>query len=113
MPRKLSESAKKKRKTKASRVIEDGKDLPSNIKHPMIEGLYRIGWSASKIIKSTGIPQKTVYRSIKKYEESGTCGTDAIQSKAMAWARKYGSSSAAQKFNVDTDLIKEWMKGQW
>ena len=56
MPRKLSDSAKEKRVKKMNRRIEQGKDVPAGIKHPMIEGLYRIGWDAVKISKEIGIP---------------------------------------------------------
>src|SRR3954453_692261 len=97
MPRRLSDSAKEKREKRANRKIEEGRNLPAGIKHPMIEGLYRIGWDAVKINKETGIPLMTVRDSIKHYEEKGTCDA-TIKPNAIAWARKYGSKSAAEKF---------------
>ena len=57
---------------KNKRRIEKAKHLPQDIEHAMIEGLYRIGWSATKITKGTGLPQTTVYRGIEPFEEQGT-----------------------------------------
>ena len=51
MPRKLKKSAKQKRKKKVQRKIEAAEDLPKNIKQSMVEGLYRIGWDAIRIIE--------------------------------------------------------------
>ena len=116
MPRKLSDRVKAKRVKKANRRIEEAKDLPSHIKHSMIEGLYRIGWDAQKIIKQTGLGKSTVYDNIKSFEERGTCtppNDAATKLKAISWAKKYGSSSAAKKFKVDPQLVKVWMKGNW
>ena len=112
MPRKLGDSAKEKREKKMNRRIEQGKDLPAGIKHPMIEGLYRIGWDAVKISKETGILLMTVRDSIKCYEDKGTCDA-TIKPNAIAWARKYGSKSALEKFEVDIEVVKIWMKGNW
>src|SRR4051812_25156648 len=109
MPHKLSDSVKAKRVKKASRNIEESKSLPSHIKRPMIEGLYRIGWDAPRIIKETGIPRDTVYRNIKRHEERGTCSTKAIKLDAITWARKQGNLSASKKFKVDQEVIKDWM----
>ena len=91
MPRKLSDSAKEKREKKMNRRIEQGKDLPAGIKHPMIEGLYRIGWNAVKIRKETGIPLMTVRDSIKRYEDKGTCDA-TIKPNAIAWAQINGGT---------------------
>src|SRR5688500_17111271 len=101
MLRKLSDSVKAKRVKKAIRNIEESKNPPSHIKRPMIEGLYRIGWDAPRIIKETGIPRNTVYRNIKHYEERGICSIKAIKLDAITWARKYGSLYASKKFKVD------------
>src|SRR4051812_21765901 len=104
MPRKLTACAKAKRVKKAGRKIEDTKGLPSTSKRSMIEGLYRIGWDALKIIKETDIPQKVVYQNIKHFEERRTCRPPkdaSIKLKAIAWAHKYGSSSAAKNFKMD------------
>ena len=98
----------------AKRKFEKAKDLPNDIKQAMIEGLYRIGWDATKIINETGIPQATVYQNIERYEKRGTQLNDAsIKSRAISSVRKYGSSSAAKKFTVDMQRIEDWMKGNW
>ena len=112
MPRKLTASAKAKLKKRASREIEDAKDLPHDIKRSMTEGLFRIGWDATKIIKETGLPHDSVYRHIQDFEEQGTY-RPGVNEKAIAWARKYGSSAAAKKFKVDVQVVKDWMKGKW
>ena len=50
---------------------EPGVYLPESIKQPMIEGLYRIGWDAKKIITETGLPSRTVYKNIERGMEGG------------------------------------------
>src|SRR3954465_10754908 len=106
MPRKLNDRLKEKRAKKANRKIEEAKDLQPTIKNSMIEGLYRIGWDALKITRETGLPRETVYRNIKHFEELRTCSWKAIKLDAIAWGRKYGSRSAAKKFDVGQDVLK-------
>ena len=74
----------------------------------MIGGLYRIDWDAVKISKETGIPLTTVRDNIKCYEDKGTCYA-TIKLNAIAWDRKYGSKSAAEKFEVDIEVVKNWI----
>ena len=110
----MSARVKSKRVNNANHMIEEAKDLQNHIKHSMIEGLYRIGWDAQKIIKETGLGKSTVYDNLKRFEERGTCtppNDEATKLRAIAWAKKYGSSSAAKKFKVDQELVKDWIKG--
>uniref|UniRef100_A0A915ERC5 Uncharacterized protein n=1 Tax=Ditylenchus dipsaci TaxID=166011 RepID=A0A915ERC5_9BILA len=116
MSRKLTDSAKAKRKKKKNRKIEKAEDLPNHIKHSMIEGLYRIGWDAPKIIKETGLGKSTVYDNLKRFEKRGTwtpANDEATKLRATAWAKKYGSSSAAKKFKVDQELVFGTNSGFW
>ena len=100
MPRKLSSSANAKRATKARRKVEEAKDLPEDIKHSMIEGLYRIGWSAQKIVSDIGLPRRTVFDNIKRFEERRTCrrlNDESVRMKVIEWARKYGSREVQRR----------------
>uniref|UniRef100_A0A915DUB2 Uncharacterized protein n=1 Tax=Ditylenchus dipsaci TaxID=166011 RepID=A0A915DUB2_9BILA len=50
------------------------------------------------MIEETGLPHDSGNRYIKDFEEQGTY-------------RKYGSSAAAEKFEVYVQVVKDWMKG--
>ena len=70
MPRKVTESAKKKRLEKQQRTIEKPTDLPDNLKQATIEFLYRTGKEAKDIIEVTGIRSNTVYDNINRIKET-------------------------------------------
>lgn len=72
MPRKLTESAKKRREEKKQRIIEMPANVPDHLKQSTIEFLWRTGKDAKEIIDLTGIAMKTVYENIKRIKETGT-----------------------------------------
>uniref|UniRef100_A0A915CL77 Uncharacterized protein n=1 Tax=Ditylenchus dipsaci TaxID=166011 RepID=A0A915CL77_9BILA len=90
MPQKLTASAKTKEKKRALCEIEDAKDLTHDIERSMTEGLFRISWDALRVIKERAcvMIRSETYR-------------PAVKEKTIAWARKYGSSAVAKKFEVD------------
>lgn len=72
MPRKLTESAKKRRQEKKERIVEKPSDVPDYLKRSTIEFLWRIGKDAKEIIDFTGISKSTVYDCINRIKETGT-----------------------------------------
>src|SRR5215470_12001877 len=71
MPRKQTESSKRKRKEEEERKIEKPSDLPNHLKQATIEFHYRTGKSPTEIIAVTGIQKSTVYEVIKRLKASG------------------------------------------
>jgi len=72
MPRKLTESAKRKREKAKNRVVEKPSQLPEILKQHTIEALFRMGWDATRISREIGFPLRTVQANIKRYKESGS-----------------------------------------
>jgi hypothetical protein len=77
MPRKLTESAKRKREEKKKRVVEKPSQLPEILKQHTIEALFRMGWDAPRISREIGFPLRTVQANIKRYKGSGSTAPGA------------------------------------
>jgi transposase len=72
MPRKLTESAKKRRLEKQQRKVEKSADVPDHLKQSTIEFLHRIGKEAKEIIEFTQIAKTTVYDCINRIKDTGS-----------------------------------------
>jgi len=71
MGRKLTKSAKEKRKWK-QRTPEKPAEIPDSLKHAAIEVLYRLGREPVEIIKLTGFRPNTVYDAVKRFRKAGS-----------------------------------------
>jgi transposase len=88
MPRKLTESAKKRREEKKQRIIEKPAEVPDHLKQSTVEFLYRTGKDAKEIIGFTGISKSTVYDQINRIKETGVAASKPRSGRSLTATSK-------------------------